>query len=87
MIISINQGVKAMIYDEVPEYVDGRGWYVNVWGPPHGPFGSRDEASEYLTLCNKVAAAGLACCCLARDRNQRRFGFRFSNLIERPDSV
>ena len=70
-----------MIYEQAPEYVDGRGWYVKVWRQPHGPFGSRDEASAYLTLCNKVSAAGLACCCLARDRDKRRVGFRFSKLF------
>ncbi len=60
-----------MIRKDVIRLVDGQGWYVETKNHHDGPFGTREEASGYLSLLSRVSAAGIACSWLTRDGNSR----------------
>jgi hypothetical protein len=42
-------------------HVESEGWYVRTAVVPEGPFATHAEAARYLTLVEKVSAAGVAC--------------------------
>lgn len=42
-------------------HVESEGWYVRTAVVLEGPFASHAEAASYLSLVEKVSAAGMAC--------------------------
>lgn len=42
-------------------YVESEGWYVRTAVVLEGPFATHAEAARYLSLVEKVSAAGIAC--------------------------
>ncbi len=79
----VHQGVVTMIRRDSLEHVEGRGWYVRTRRRHEGPFGTLHEATCYLSLLNRVSAAGLACSYLARDLDTGSTGLGFLNLRRR----
>lgn len=42
-------------------HVENKGWYVRTAVVLEGPFATHAEAASYLSLIEKVSAAGMAC--------------------------